>query len=304
MSGLIARAAIDTPDISPPPPIGTTIVSRSGASSSISSADRPRAGDDLRIVERRGRRHSRSRAPARAPWRYASSTMLPWSTTVAPWPCGLRHLHRRRRLRHDDDRRNAEPLGVIGDRLRVIAGRCRDHAARALFVGQLQQFVERAALLVGGGELQILELQPDFRADDLRQGPADQHRRADDRALRSARRAARMSSIVGGCIEALEHSARGLALHCAREQCYAAVMISTASRARRPAPRLGRLRRHSGQQRQRHPGRARRASSSTSPGCSIADDGKVRPPDRPHPMMSACKRSIVSTAAGARCSRA
>ena len=52
MSGFTARAAIETPDISPPPPIGTTIVSRSGASSSISSADRARAGDDLRIVER------------------------------------------------------------------------------------------------------------------------------------------------------------------------------------------------------------------------------------------------------------
>ena len=51
MSGLIARAAIETPDIRPPPPIGTMIVSRSGASSSISSADRARAGDDLRVVE-------------------------------------------------------------------------------------------------------------------------------------------------------------------------------------------------------------------------------------------------------------
>jgi hypothetical protein len=71
--------------------------------------------------------------------------------------------------RHDDGHRNAEPLAVIGDRLRMVAGRRRDHAARALLLGQLQQFVERAALLVGGGELEVLELQPDLGADDLGQ---------------------------------------------------------------------------------------------------------------------------------------
>ena len=72
---------------------------------------------------------------------------------------------------------------MIGDGLRMIAGRRGDHAARPLLGGQLEQLVERAAFLVGGGELQVLELQPDFRADDVGQGPADQHRGADDRAL-------------------------------------------------------------------------------------------------------------------------
>ena len=65
---------------------------------------------------------------------------------------------------------NAEPLRMIGNRLRVVAGRGRDHSARALLRRELQQFVERAALLVGGGELQILELQPDFGADDFATG--------------------------------------------------------------------------------------------------------------------------------------
>ena len=154
------------PDISPPPPIGTTIVSRSGASSSISSATVPAPAmicgssngvdEDIALFERQLARLGEGVVDNAAV-----------ENDLRAVAGGLGHLHRRRRLRHDDHRRNAEPLGVIGDRLRVIAGRCRDHAARPLLRRQLQQFVERAALLVGGGELQILELQPDLRADDF-----------------------------------------------------------------------------------------------------------------------------------------
>ena len=72
---------------------------------------------------------------------------------------------------------------MIGDRLRMVAGRRGDNAARTLFGRQLQQFVERAAFLVGGGELEVFELQPDFGADNFRQGAADEHRRADDVAV-------------------------------------------------------------------------------------------------------------------------
>ena len=88
---------------------------------------------------------------------------------MAPWPAVCVTFTVGVDSRHHDRRRNAEPLGVIRDRLRMVAGRRGDHAARALLRRQLQQFVERAALLVGGGELQILELQPDFGADDLGQ---------------------------------------------------------------------------------------------------------------------------------------
>src|SRR5207342_1407959 len=72
---------------------------------------------------------------------------------------------------------------MIGNRLGVIAGRRGDDAGCPLRVRQLQQFVERAALLVGSRELQIFELQPDFRIDDLRKGLALQHRGADHRTL-------------------------------------------------------------------------------------------------------------------------
>ena len=76
---------------------------------------------------------------------------------------------------------------MIGDGLRMVAGRGGDDSARALVFGQLEQFVERAALLVGGGELEVLELEPDLGADELGQGPADQHRGADDRAVDALR---------------------------------------------------------------------------------------------------------------------
>ena len=106
---------------------------------------------------------------------------------------------------------------MIGDGLRMIAGRCRDHSARALLGRQLQQFVERAAFLVGGGELQILELQPHLGADDFGKVRLTSIGvRMTAPLMRSA--AARMSSIVGGCMERLKH-AGGLAVHLARGQC-------------------------------------------------------------------------------------
>src|SRR3546814_2210722 len=53
---------------------------------------------------------------------------------LCPVARGLRYLHLRRRLRHHDRHRNAEPLAVIGEALRMIARRRGDHAARFRFV--------------------------------------------------------------------------------------------------------------------------------------------------------------------------
>ena len=71
-------------------------------------------------------------------------------------------LGRRRRLRHHDGRRDAEPLGVIGDRLGMIAGRHGDDAARPFRRGQTRHLVIGAAVLEGTGDLQILEFDVDF----------------------------------------------------------------------------------------------------------------------------------------------
>jgi hypothetical protein len=68
---------------------------------------------------------------------------------------------------------------VIGHALRVVAGRHRDHAARAFVGRERLQPVERAAFLERRGELQVLELQPDLGADDLGQRARMHERRVE-----------------------------------------------------------------------------------------------------------------------------
>ena len=51
-AGLCDLTAIETPEISPPPPIGTTTASTSGQSCTISRPDRSLPGDQLLVVER------------------------------------------------------------------------------------------------------------------------------------------------------------------------------------------------------------------------------------------------------------
>ena len=70
---------------------------------------------------------------------------------------GILDLHHGRADRHDDGGGNGEALGVIGDALGVVAGGHGDDAAAAFVVVERQQAIERAALLEGGGELQVLE---------------------------------------------------------------------------------------------------------------------------------------------------
>jgi len=83
---------------------------------------------------------------------------------------GLLHLHEGGVARHDDGHRDTQALCVVGEALAVVAGRGRDHPAPALVRRQLEELVEGAPLLVGGGELQVLELHPHLGARNLRQG--------------------------------------------------------------------------------------------------------------------------------------
>ena len=92
----------------------------------------------------------------------------------------LRHLYGGRVGGHHDHGFDAEPVGVIGEALRMIARRRRDHALGARRLVELEQRVERAAFLIGGGELQILELEIDRRAGHFRKRAADQRWRSDD----------------------------------------------------------------------------------------------------------------------------
>ena len=58
-------------------------------------------------------------------------------------------------------------MRVIGNALCVIARRHRDDAVGLLGIGERQQFVQRAAFLVGGCELLIFELQPNLGAEEV-----------------------------------------------------------------------------------------------------------------------------------------
>ena len=87
------------------------------------------------------------------------------------------------RFRHHDGRRNAQPPGVIGDALGVIAGAHGGNAALALFRRKRLEAIEGAALLEGSGELPVLEFEIDVAARDARQGARMAGGRAHDRAI-------------------------------------------------------------------------------------------------------------------------
>jgi hypothetical protein len=153
-----ALATVAMPEISPPPPIGTISRSISGASVEHLDRDRALAGDDLRIVEGVDDGEAlRLRHVARKGQRLVD--ILANRMTLAPCPRVCVTFTVGVVRRHDDRDRDAQPRAMIGQPLRMIAGGGGDHAARLRFGAQLQQFVECAALLIGGGELQILEFE-------------------------------------------------------------------------------------------------------------------------------------------------
>ena len=93
--------------------------------------DRALAGDDQRIVERM---HEHQPGLVRD----LIAVCLGFGVAVAGQDHfraerpHRRHLDVGRRLRHDDERSQAEMAGRIGDALCVVAGARRDNAARAL----------------------------------------------------------------------------------------------------------------------------------------------------------------------------
>ena len=57
---------------------------------------------------------------------------------IAAHAFGLHHFHAGRGLRHDNRDRHAKAATVIAEPLAMIAGRGRDHAARLLFIVEMQ----------------------------------------------------------------------------------------------------------------------------------------------------------------------
>jgi hypothetical protein len=78
-------------------------------------------------------------------------------------------LDRRRRLRHHDQRVQAEMPGREGDPLRVVAGAGGDDAAGALGVVHVRDPVVGAAQLVAEDRLQVFALQQHLVAETTRQ---------------------------------------------------------------------------------------------------------------------------------------
>jgi hypothetical protein len=79
---------------------------------------------------------------------------------------GVRDLHDGGGLGHDDGGGHPEPAGVVGHRLRVVAGARGDEAALALGGREQEELVQRPALLVRAGHLQVVELQVRVRAGE------------------------------------------------------------------------------------------------------------------------------------------
>ncbi len=103
---------------------------------------------------------------------------------------GMLDLHERRGHRHHDGGGNAQPARMIGDALGMIAGAHGDDALFLFRGRESEQPVERAALLEGRGELQILEFEKDVAAGDLRQSARMAHGGALHLALDCLRRGA------------------------------------------------------------------------------------------------------------------
>ena len=90
-----------------------------------------------------------------------------------------RDLDAGRRARHDDDRRDAEPLAREGDALRVVAGRGRDDAARQRFARQARHLVIGAADLEREDRLEVFALEQHAVVEPRRQRGQGVERRAD-----------------------------------------------------------------------------------------------------------------------------
>ena len=154
--------------MSPPPPIPTTIVSTSGSLVEQLEAERALAGDHVGVVER----VDEHRAGALGELGGQSQRRLDrraLEDDIRPVAARREQLRHRHAERHEDRRRDAERLGRERDALRVVAGGCRDHAARALLGGQPRQPVGGAADLERAGALQVLELEVHRHAEHVGQ---------------------------------------------------------------------------------------------------------------------------------------
>ena len=82
---------------------------------------------------------------------------------------GALHLDAGRQTGHDNHRAQPQALCMVSHALGVITRAHGNHTARTFLRRELCQLVAGAAFLEGGGELQVLKLQKDLGAGDVRQ---------------------------------------------------------------------------------------------------------------------------------------
>ena len=173
-----ARAAA-TPDTRPPPPTGTSTTSTSGTCSRISSATVPWPA--MMAGSSKGWTKVRPSALLQAPRLGVGLVVVgALQDDAGAVPPGVGDLEERRRLRHHDGGRDAQPAGVVGHRLGVVAGARRHEAARPLLGREREQLVEGPALLVRARHLEVLELQVGVATGEPGEGLAAGARREVD----------------------------------------------------------------------------------------------------------------------------
>ena len=118
----------------------------------------------------------------------------------------LLHLGVGRGAGHDDGDRYAQPRSVMGQRLRMVSGGHGHDAAATLRRVHGQQPIQGAAFLERCGELQILELEVQLRAE-----LGGQHGGTGQRRLLGG-----VPDAFAGCFDGLERHCHGIGLRCAR----------------------------------------------------------------------------------------
>ena len=189
------------PAMSPPPPIGTTIASRSGASASISRRDGALARHHRRVVVGVDEREALGR---REPVRLLRRLVEGLAEQHHPGAVAARCSRPSRGAcrRHDDGRRDAEAPRMIGDRLGVVARRHRDDAPLGVRRRRGFRACSAPALLEGAGRLHVLVLDEDRGTGQLGEARGRHERRAQDAPSicggRSA--SARLMAYSGTCL--------------------------------------------------------------------------------------------------------
>ena len=96
--------------------------------------------------------------------RFRICKIVPVKNHRGPEPLAIRDFNQGSVLRHYNGSGNPEKFSLVNERLSVVAGRSRNHAALFLVGCELSQSVARAAFFKTAGPLRILELAEDLHS--------------------------------------------------------------------------------------------------------------------------------------------